>query len=110
MKDQTPLKIADDQNVIIEIVQAMDGTITLRAEGQHRVDMFHMVGIIEAAKADILARTSGDQPMVEITIDELDVQLNPNSKMNVGDKMPIPVESEKVRQKLRKQAKMTVVK
>jgi len=104
--EQQPITLAPDENVKIVITQKIDGTLVLDAKGQTgNVDLYHMVGLIEATKSDILTKTSGDQAMVEIVMDELDMELNPNTTLKVGDKIPVPVSVAEARIKSRDQSK-----
>lgn len=96
------LELKENEHVKIEITQLVDGTVLCNANGKDRIGLDQVVGIIERAKFQLLY--SQDEDMVEIELDELDIQLNPDAGLKAGEKSQIPASMVPLRDAARAEA------
>jgi len=94
------------KEIKVEIVQSENGMITLQTFSDLPVSVAHLVGIMEIAKVDLLHNTvdSQKEDVVEMTVDELDIKLNPGAELVLGDTIKIPRTSALLRDQMRREA------
>jgi len=96
--EQSNLK--SNEHLKITITQSSAGEISVTADGVNQTDFFQVLGMIEVAKNNLM-QSIQNQEVVEVELDELDIKLNPEADVKVGQKIPMPKAAFDMREKQR---------